>query len=193
MKARKLKQRLATDMIVSNHPGCIAVGNHCCLKMICVDKKSLKLSYAFDLSGKGRDCLFNDPPKLRIWDTLAEMILTGEIDDYLTGQDDIAMKDRVWVYTVHDGELIQTYTDALGFPNTTVHGNVMFPGQYFSTEREAIMHYVKQYHENVDFHLQLLEAKQQEVQKIKFDIRESYDMITYLQSLMKDGEQKNPA
>lgn len=192
MKARKLKQRLDTDMIVSNHPECIAVGNHCCLKMICVDKSTLTLSYAFDPSGMGRDSLYRDQEKLKIWDTLAQMILDGEIDDYLRGKDEIEPGKQLEVFTVRDGELVETITDAYGFPNITIEGDIMYPDRYFSTPQEAIRRYVQQYHENIEFQTQLLEAKQQEVRKIKYDIRECFDHIAALQAMFRDMEQQSP-
>jgi hypothetical protein len=72
---------------------------------------------------------------LFIWDKLQGLIDSGGIHDIIYGNDEIEKPLRV--YYVKDGEVRITYTDAFGWPNTTISGELMYENTYFKTLEEG--------------------------------------------------------
>lgn len=143
MKARLLKKLLNnTGYAVSNNEGYIAIGSPLCHNLISVDKQTLKLKYALDTFGQGRAALSErqrDSSKelLFIWDKLNELILSGEIQDIINGKDEI--ENPLPVFTVNDdGVLVESVTDAYGWPNTDDNGVCMYENTHFPTKEQAI-------------------------------------------------------
>ncbi len=139
MKARALKKILNnTGYTVSHREEYICVGSPMCHNLISVDVKTLKLSYALDIFHDGRAALTGKSKDelLFIWDTLSGLIETGEILDIINGQDII--ENPLPVFLVEDGKIIETVTDAYGWPNTTIDGTQLFDNTSFQTKAEAI-------------------------------------------------------
>lgn len=139
MKARLLKQLLNnTGYTVSNNPEYIAVGSAMCHDLISVNKETLKITYALDTFKEGRKCLVDKGSEelLFIWDKLQELIDAEQIKDIIEGKDHI--ENPLPVFYTDDGILIESSTDAYGWPNTTIDGDIMWENTYFKTEKEAI-------------------------------------------------------
>ncbi len=145
MKARLLQKLLGTDRYCSNHKEYIAVGSALCHNLLSVNKSTLKVTYALDTFKQGRKCLENkgDEELLGIYDKLEELVASGEIHDIINGDD--VIENPLTVYTVKDGQLIKTYTDAYGWPNVTVSGTLMYNNDHFKTEIEAIEDGIEEY------------------------------------------------
>ena len=139
MKARLLKKILNdTGYAISNNDTYIAVGSPMCHNLISVDKATLRVKYALDTFSKGREALTKSSPELLfIWDKLHELIASGEIQDIVNGKDEI--ENPLPVFTVNsDGELIESITDAYGWPNTDDGGICMYNNTHFPTKEQAI-------------------------------------------------------
>lgn len=153
MKARLLKKLLNnTGYAVSNHEGYIAVGSPLCHNLFSVDKKTLKVKYALDSYGEGRACLLQGPGSkelLFIWDKLHELIESGEIHDIINGKDEI--ENPLPVFSVsNEGELIESFTDAYGFPNTDDNGVCMYENTHFQTKEQAIKYGIKEFRAGIE-------------------------------------------
>jgi hypothetical protein len=139
MKARLLKKILNdTGYAISNNDTYIAVGSPMCHNLISVDKATLRVKYALDTFSKGREALTKSSPELLfIWDKLHELITSGEIQDIVNGKDEI--ENPLPVFTVNsDGKLIESITDAYGWPNTDDGGICMYNNTHFPTKEQAI-------------------------------------------------------
>lgn len=155
MKARLLKKLLNdTGYAVSNNTDYIAVGSPLCHNLISVNKETLKVKYALDTFREGRKC-FEETSRqsektelLFIWDKLHELIESGEINDIITGRDIIA--NPLPVFTVVDGQLIESITDKYGWPNTDDNGVCMYENTHFPTKEEAIEYGIKDYNYGCD-------------------------------------------
>lgn len=180
MQARRLKKILNnTNYNISNHPEYIAVGSPLCHDLIKVDKKTLKVSYALDAFNEGRKLLEKKyPPSdnelLFIWDKLHELIKTGEIQDIINGKDHI--ENPLPVFTVKDGQLIESITDAYGWPNTDENGNCMYNNTHFGTREAAIQNGIETYESERKFYLEKIGETIQKLsdQKKQLDLCESY-------------------
>ncbi len=89
----------------------------------------------------------DDNELLDIYDKLQGLIDSGEINEIINGNDEVENKLTVW--TVKDGELIETYTNEYGYPNTTHDGKLMHDNTYFKTKEEAIDKAIKEYEYSV--------------------------------------------
>jgi hypothetical protein len=146
MKARLLKQILNdTKYTVNNNTDYIAVGSPLCHDLISVNKKTLKLKYALDTWNEGRAGLVKEGKDeiLFIWDKLQELIDNGQIKDIIEGSDII--ENPLPVYTVKNGELIESFTDKYGWPNTTMDGFIMYENEWYKTREEAIEYGISEY------------------------------------------------
>jgi len=142
MKARYLNTLLNNPgYIISNHEEYIAVGSPLCHNLISVDKQTLRVKYALDTWGNGRDALLNkdDTPLLFIWDKLHELIASGEIHDIINGRD--VIEYPLPVFTVRKGQLVESVTDAYGMPNTDDDGILL--DSHFPTREQAIAYGIR--------------------------------------------------
>lgn len=145
MKARKLRALLnGTRYTISNNDEYISVGSPMCHNLISVDKKSLKLRYALDTFHKGRESLLKDDADelLFIYDTLQELINTGEIKDIIEGRDII--ENPLPVFTVRGGVLLESVTDAYGWPNTDDDGICMYNNTHFDNKADALQYGIRE-------------------------------------------------
>ena len=137
MKVRKLKQLLDnTDYIVSNQVDCICVGSPLCTDLLAVNVETKKVTYALDHSKKGRAAL-NNEGLLFIWDRLHELIDSGEMDEILTGFDEL--ENPLPLFGVVNGELLCRFTDAYGWPNTDQYGFLQYKNVHFDNKRDALI------------------------------------------------------
>ena len=144
MKARKLKQLLNnTEYIISNHKEYIAIGSGMCHNLISVDKETLKVKYALDFRGIGRDNLLGlmFTELAFIWDKLHELIESREIIDIIDGKD--VIENPLPVFTVCDGRLIESVTDSYDWPSVDNNGVLIYENTHFKTKKEALEYGVK--------------------------------------------------
>lgn len=175
MKARLLKKLLNdTGYIVNNSKEYIAVGSPMCHNLISVDKKTLKVKYALDTFHEGRKAI-KSPELEFIWDKLHELIITGQIQDIINGNDEI--ENPLPVFTVYDGQLIRTFTDAYGWPNTTIEGELMYENTFFKTEKEAIEYGIR----DCKGWLEMLEERKAEIQK---QLQEKEERINHFKTCL---------
>jgi hypothetical protein len=189
MKARLLKQILNnTGYNVHNKPDMICIGSPLCSDLISVDKKTLNVKYALDTWRKGRESLEEksnskgENELLFIWDKLHELIENGEINDIINGDDILIIP--LPIYTVKDGKLIETFTDAYGYPNVTISGELMYENEYFKTKLEAIKDGIKEY-EYFEKHLkeQIIESEK-EISKKREKAIKLNNYILHLTSIL---------
>ena len=145
MKARLLTKILNnTKYTVNNNQDYIAIGSPLCHDLISVNKKFLKIRYALDTWNEGRLSVKHANEELLfIWDKLQELIDNGQIKDIIDGVDII--ENPLPVYTVKKGELIESFTDKYGWPNTTINGEIMYNNVWFKTKQEAIKYGIEEY------------------------------------------------
>lgn len=139
MKARTLKHLLNdTKYIVADFGEYISVGSPLCHDLIKIDKKSLKMTYALDTFHKGREALTGDSKKeiLIIWDKLQELIDNKGILEIINGNDELT--NPLPVYSIRNGELLESSTDCYGWPNVTIEGFLMYDNTWFRTKQEAV-------------------------------------------------------
>jgi len=188
MKARKLKQILNdTGYAVSNHEDYIAVGSPLCHDLISVDKKTLNVKYALDTFRKGRECLEHktnskgESELLFIWDKLHELIQNGEIQDIITGKDII--ENPLPVFTVNNGELVESVTDKYGWPNTDDNGICMYDNTHFPTKKEAIQYGIEEYESRIIYSNKRIVQIELELSKAKEMLNNDAKTLEHLQSL----------
>jgi hypothetical protein len=138
MKARKLKAILNnTGYILSDHRDYIAVGSPLCHNLLSIDKKELKIKIALDTWNEGRKSIKN--PEIEfIYDKLQELIDSGEIKDIIEGKDIIDKPLPVFLSQGFD--VIESVTDAYGWPNTDEQGRQLYNNTSFKTRSEAIIY-----------------------------------------------------
>lgn len=185
MRARLLKKLLNnTGYNISNHDEYIAIGSSLCHDLYSVNKDTLKVKYALDTFREGRNLFVKkgEDDMLFIWDKLHELIETGEIHDIINGSDDI--ENPLPVFTVKNGKLKFTVTDAYGWPNTDHEGNCMYDNTHFPTSKEAIEYGIKDYTYGLECSQKNLQEAEEKVTKIKGWISEYEGFISHLKSLL---------
>lgn len=166
MKAKLLKKLLNdTGYIVHQRDDKVCVGSPMCSDLISFSTKDFKLKYALDTWNEGRKALEGktnskgENELLFIYDKLQELIKTGEIQNIINGNDEL--ENPLPVFTVDDGKLIRTFTDAYGWPNTTIEGELMYENTFFKTEKEAVEYGIR----DCKGYLEMLEERKAEIQK----------------------------
>lgn len=138
MKARKLKAILNnTGYILSDHGDYIAVGSPMCHDLLSINKKELKLKCAMDPFNEGKKSLRHSELEV-IYDKLQELIDSGEIKDIIEGKDII---DKPLPVFISEGfDVIESVTDAYGWPNVDEQGRQLYENTSFKTRQEAIIY-----------------------------------------------------
>ncbi len=184
MKARLLKKLLDdTGYAISNHHEYIAVGSPLCHDLISVNKKTLKLRYALDAFNEGRAALQKDSQKelLFIWDKLAELIDSGQIHEVMNGRDEI--ENPLPVFTVTDGELVGSITDAYGWPNTDDNGICMYENTHFPTKGPAIQYGVIEYTAGMEQTQRRINEIEEDLAKFKERFKKYSMYVNHLNTL----------
>lgn len=141
MKSRALQAILETKRTIANFGDYIGIGSAYIHDLISLNKTTLHLKYALGFPNKSNP---PDDKELRgIWDKLISLIESGEISSYITGHDEIPEESRIKVYYEHNGEIVESYSDVLGWPNTTFDGVLMYNNTHFKTKKEALARAIK--------------------------------------------------
>lgn len=161
MQARKLKALLNnTSYTVAFYGEYIGIGSPLCHDLIKVTIPEFNITYALDsYSRKGRMAVGHNEELYFIWGKLQELIDSGELKGIVEGND--VIENPLPVYTVREGKLLCTTTDAYGWPNVTVEGYLMHDNDYFKTTSEALEYGIKEY----EYTVQSVEERIAEVEK----------------------------
>ena len=189
MKARKLKQLLNnTRYIISNNRDYIAIGSGMCHNLISVNKETLELKCALDYKGVGRDSLIGsrNAELIFIWDKLQELIQTGEILDIINGRDII--ENPLPIFTVRDGRLIESVTDAYDWPNVDDNGELMYDNTHFKTKKEALEYGIKDNEAGVKMSSDRVLGLREEVNKYLTWASEYESNVVRLKILLEECE-----
>ena len=139
MKARLLHNLIgAGSYVVADFGDYVGVGGAMCHNIISLDKKTLKLTYAFD--SRGKSALEKKEPLLAIWDNLEHLICSGEMDYILRYDDEI--ENPITIYSFQNGQLLTNTTDRFltaPYPNLTRDGQrIDNNNKFYRTKEEAL-------------------------------------------------------
>lgn len=138
MQTRKLRKLLNdTKYTIADYGKYISVGSPYVHDLIKVTKGDWKISYALDTYKKGRESITHEKLEV-IWDKLVELIASGELQKIVEENDEIEVKIPVFKFEDETESVIESYTDELGWPNTTFDGQMMHENEWFPTKEEAI-------------------------------------------------------
>ena len=185
MKARLLTKILNnTKYTVNNNQDYIAIGSPLCHDLISVNKKSLKIRYALDTWNEGRLSVKHANEELLfIWDKLQELIDNGQIKDIIDGVDII--ENPLPVYTVKKGELIESFTDKYGWPNTTINGEIMYNNVWFKTKQEAIKYGIEEYTAGLSILGRRKQECESDLDNIRTQIAEEWSHLENIKRLLE--------
>lgn len=186
MKARELKKILNnTRYTVAFYGSYIGIGSPLCHDLIKLDISTNKITYGLDTFHKGRSSI-GSVELTFIWDKLHELVETGAISEIIKGND--VIDNPLPVYTVRDGRLVCTVTDAYGWPNVTVEGYMMHDNDYFETAAGAIEYGIKEF-EARSYHLsERLKELQSECSRVELLIQDSNNIVSGLKLLNPPAE-----
>lgn len=139
MQSRVLRKILNnTKYTICDEESYIAIGSPMCHNLISVDKKTFEFKLALDTFNEGRKSLENDKRTelLFIYDKLKELVQSGQLKEIIEGND--VIDNPLPVYYFKNGKVIKTFTDAYGWPNTTIEGYLMYENTFFKTPKEAV-------------------------------------------------------
>lgn len=185
MKARKLREIFNnTKYVISNRDDYIAVGTGISHALINVDKKTLQIRYRLSTSNNHRSdiILTGNKELLFIWDKLNELIQSGEIKDIIEGRDTI--ENPIPVFTVTDGELIESVTDKIGYPNTDDNGVLMYDNTHFNNKKDAVLYGIREYGAGARTVLETIRERKRELSQFKERRKMYLARIKHLKSLI---------
>lgn len=183
MKARLLKKMLNnTPYNIADYGDCIGIGNSLMPKLFSVNKKTLEMHYALDTNGEGRNSVIGRMP-LFIWDKVQTLIMSGKMTAIISGNDII--ENPLPVFSFINGELLETTTDAYGWPNVTAEGYMMYDGGWFETKKEAIEYGLKQCILEEQFCIDQLKRLNDQRIKTKKELISLQDKINDFKSQLK--------
>lgn len=166
MKARLLKKILNnTKYIVHEKEKHICVGSPLCHDLISVSKDMLHIRYALDTFNEGRESIKTEELRF-IYDKLHELVGTGEIKDIIEGKDEI--ENPLPVFLVSDkGEIVESVTDAYGWPNVDQYGKLLYEGEHFKTREEAVNAAIKDFEHKIKVNLENIQYIEEQLYKTK--------------------------
>ena len=137
MKAQKLKKLLGTGYIVAFYKGYkannyIGIGSPYIGDIIHLDCVTLKVSYSRDR--KEEDLAF--PELIEASQKLKKIIASGDIQDIISGDDDPEV-NNIPVFYEENGDIKQTFCAELGWPHTTITGELMYENSHYPTGKKA--------------------------------------------------------
>lgn len=184
MKVKKLRKLLNdTEYIISNRKDYIAVGSEYVHDLISVDKETLKIRYALDTYNEGRKAL-RHAELVRIWDKLQELINNGEIHDIINNNDEIT--NPLPVYFIDNGELIETFTEKYGWPNTTIDGTIMHDNVFYRTKKEAIEHGIRESEYYCEYKKESLADLKERVRYTEEEIINANNRLEHFKKLLEN-------
>ena len=93
--------------------------------------------------------------------------------DVINGVDEIENPIAIW--TINNGELVQTYTDKMEWPNTTYDGKTIYENTYFDSKEKAIEYAIREYSAGVSI-------MERSVNRISKDLKEANDSLEMYRS-----------
>jgi hypothetical protein len=182
MKARLLKKILSdTKYDVHFKDNSICIGSPMCSDLISLDIKTFKMRYAMDTFNEGPSSLKNRE-LIFISDKLEELIDNGNINKIIQGQD--KLDSPIPVYKIHEGNLIETFTDCYGYPNITIDGILMYDNEYFKTKEEAIQNGIEDNEYLIGSYNSRVKEKELEIARLNTDISVMEQYILKLKLLL---------
>ena len=127
-----------------------------------MSEEPLTIKYALDTWKEGRKSLKRKDEIAIIWDSLQELIDSGEIWNIWNENDNIESKRPV--FYIENGHLIESHTDKYGWPNTTFDGVLMYNNTHFRDKEEAINSGIKNAEEWIKI---MKEGKKELLDKLK--------------------------
>ncbi len=181
MQSRRLRTILNTARTVADFGEYIAVGSYLCHDLLKVNKKTLRLSYALDAFREGRKSITSEEVG-RIWDNLADLANSGVLQEIIAGVDDIPPGERIPVFYRDDESfsIKESYTDALGWPNTTFDGRLMYGNMYFRTRALAVDDAIKDMVLRVQYRTERMEELEKAMSDIKAELQSTRDFLSRL-------------
>ena len=178
MKSRLLKEILNTSYIIADYDSYIGIGSHMCHNLISIDKTTFKLKYALDYNNT--DTINKNSPMFDMWNKLEELISNNTMIDIINGNDELDIKLPVF-YMNPEGNIIESYTDEYGYPNTTHDGKLMYDNYFFKTKREAIIDSLERYKIRVNTFLDNIAQYESDLKTNKEKLKTSRDIINNLE------------
>lgn len=180
MKARLLKNLLNdTGYLVANYGKYIGVGSPLCHNLFSVDKATLTLNYALSFGREDvRDKFVREGNAefIFIWDKLRGLIDNGQMREIINGVDEI--ENPLPVFTVSNRQLIETFTDAYGYPNLTINGDQMYDNSWFDTKEKAIEYGKRESESAIKMYGERANDLEADLHKVRNEIQEHFDFIT---------------
>lgn len=184
MKLRKLKKLLNnTGYYVTNQYDLyLAIGGPMCHDLIRVDAKTFKMKGALDTFNEGRKHIReSNKEMLFIWDTLVDLIASGEIKDILTGTDEIDPK--IPVFSFMHGKIVESFTDKWHYESITAEGYQLDRAEWFQTKIEAINSGVSECNDYIKMHQDNIDSRMKEIEELKKKISGRNSQLSYLREI----------
>lgn len=184
MKARALKTALNnTGYIVAEYRKYIGIGSPYVHNLISVNKETFEIKYALDTFHKGRAAISNKELEF-IWDKLHEMVESGEINFYLEGEDEVDKNSllKVYTYSSKNGDVIEDYSEEVGWPNITINGKLQHSNTYFASAEEARSAGIKEVEAELDFYKTKLSDMDKERKKLNNEIDRAFKALEKLEN-----------
>lgn len=170
MQSRLLKQILNTSYIIADYDLYIGIGTSLCHDLITINKTTFKLKYALDYN-----------TDFDIWHKLKELISNNKIQEIINGYDELNIKLPIF-YINNSGNIIESYTDEYGYPNTTYDGKLMYDNYFFKTKKDAILNALERYEIRVNTFLDNIAQYEYELKINKENINTTNDIIINLKN-----------
>lgn len=168
MKARALKNYLKYQLnnnikyTICQSETDICVDSSYIIHLITINKKTLKLNC------KDSSYINENPDLKKIYNELKYLIDTNKIQEFIYGEDEI--ENKLPVYKEENGEIIETYTDAYGYPNLTIDGYVMYDNVYFK-DKEACRNFnIKSYLSNIESYNEYIRQRLKEIDNLTREV-----------------------
>jgi chromosome segregation ATPase len=177
MKIRKLRKILNnTGYALSNEGDYLAVGNAYIHNIIMLNKKTLELT-TYCKNGRNEfESNSGKNVKLRfIWDKMTELIASGEIEDILEGKD--VIENPLPVFTVVDGEVVESVTDSYEYPSTDNDGVLLHKNTHFPEKNQAIA-------EEISCLEARIEGREERIAELKKEVKTVEDKVTLLKGYL---------
>jgi len=188
MEARKLKKLLNnTGYAVHYSDGKVCVGSPLCSDLFSVNAETMKVKYALDTWNEGRKCFEETSRKsensegLFIWDKLHELIESGELQKIIENDDTI--ENKLPVFTCEDGVLVESFTDAYGWPNVTISGELMYDNTWYKTKKEALEQGIESMGYRIEWNEERIERLTKEIKERTIEQLELKEKLNNLTTL----------
>ena len=187
MKAITLKRILNTTRPTADYGNYVAVGSSLCHDLIRVDKQTMQVSYALDTFREGKKSVTNDE-LLAIWNKLEELISTGELNAIIAGSDTTEKPIPVYSFDEDKGEIVQSFCEEAGYPNTTLDGQMMYENTHFISYAKTVKTAIENTELEIKHYDELVAEKELQLGELKRKAKRSVELLEYL---VRAGYKKN--